>query len=91
MAARFKAGGVGFYCDGYVTTEVGTSTCQHCGKITDIPSQRKLMEYVDVCRQCMKLICLECVGKPCTPLMKKIERHEEEFYRKQQLRKMLGV
>ena len=50
-----------------------------------------MMDYVDICRGCMALICLDCVGKPCTPKMKMIEMAEEKAYRSQQYRKMLGL
>jgi hypothetical protein len=88
---QIRPGGVGTYfnCDGVV--EVETSTCAHCQRMTDIPSRRKMQDVVDICRGCMKLICLECVGKPCIPIMKRIEAQEEAFYRRQQLSKMMGV
>jgi hypothetical protein len=86
----FKPGGVAFYCDGINTTEVHTSTCAHCQHHTDIPNRRQMMEYVEMCRACMRLICLGCAGKPCAPIMKKIEAMEEAYYRKTQLTKMLG-
>jgi len=34
---------------------------------------------VDVCRGCMKLICLQCAGKPCRPAEKEVERQEAEY------------
>jgi hypothetical protein len=87
-----KPGGVVFISDGVNTVESYSSKCQHCGKYTEnIPSQKKMMDHIDLCRVCMGFVCLECAGKPCTPLMKKIEQQEEEFYRRQQLSKMLGV
>ena len=85
-----KPGGVVFICDGVTTTEVYSSKCQHCGVYTEgIPSHRKMMEYIDICRACMGFICLKCSGKPCTPLMKRIEAQEEAHYRSQQLRKAI--
>lgn len=86
-----RPGGEAEYtCDG-VVTRVATSTCAHCQHQTEIPSNKKMMEYVDVCRACMKLICLSCYGKPCTPKMREIERAEAAYYRKTQLAKMLGM
>jgi hypothetical protein len=80
-----KPGGVVFICDGVTTTELYSSKCQHCGVYTEgIPSQRKMMEYIDFCRVCMKFVCLKCAGGPCTPLIKKIEQQEEAHYRAQQ-------
>ena len=91
MAARIRPGGVGveFTCDGAV--EVETSTCAHCQKITDIPNRRKMHEVVDICRHCMRLICLECYGKPCLPWVKKLDQSMEANYRREQLRKTLGL
>ncbi len=88
---RLRPGGVGeyFFCGEHSVVE--TSTCAHCQHITDIPNRRKMTDYVDVCRGCMSLICLECAGKPCTPAMKRIEMAEEKFYRAQQYRKVLGL
>lgn len=86
-----KPGGVGFYCDGINTHEVHTSTCFHCGKITDIPSMRKMHEYVDICRNCFHFVCLspECLKRGCSPLIKRIEAQEKAAYQRDQLRKML--
>lgn len=83
-----KPGGVGFYLDhlGKVT-EVETSTCAHCQKITDIPSRRRMTDVIDICRACMRLICADCAGKPCTPIMRKIEAMEERYYRRRQMEK----
>lgn len=86
-----KAGGVGILiCDG-CTYEVATSTCAHCQHITDIPNQRKLTDYVDICRNCNALICLGCVGKPCTPALRRIEAAEETHYRRSQMMKAMGL
>jgi hypothetical protein len=85
-----KPGGVIFVCDGVNTVELYSSKCQHCGVFTEgIPSRRKMMDYIDICRACMGFVCLKCAGGPCTPLMKKIEAQEQEYYRKQQLRKTM--
>ena len=76
---RVKPGGVSEYFDpiGGVTT-LHCSTCAHCQRHTEFPSMRKMHEHVDVCRGCMKLICLECAGKPCRPYEKEVERQEAE-------------
>ena len=89
MKNRFEAGGVSEYFDeplwqGRVIT-VHSSTCWHCGRITDFPSRRVMFDYVDVCRGCMKLICLGCVGKPCTPQEAECERIEREDRLKQRI------
>lgn len=70
-------GGVGFYFtpEGG-TVEVHASTCAHCQRITEFPSRRRMMEHVEICRSCMRLICLECHGKSCQPALRKIEIEE---------------
>jgi hypothetical protein len=82
---RVRAGGIGQYFDGPNWTgkcvEVYESTCAHawCGqKITTFPNLRKMMDHVEICRGCMRLICLECIGKPCLPAEKEAERLEAE-------------
>lgn len=75
---RIKPGGVSEYFDPLGTTTVHCSTCAHCQRQTEFPSMRKMHEHVDVCRSCMKLICLGCAGKPCRPYEKECERLEAE-------------
>lgn|SRR5579864_277683 len=79
---RLKAGGVGEYFEGPLwqgkVTTVHESTCAHCAHITEFPSRRTMFDYVDVCRGCMQLICLGCVGKPCVPQEAECERLEKE-------------
>ena len=79
---RFKAGGVGEYFeDGLWTgkcTTVYASTCAHCAHISEFPSRRTMMEHVDICRGCMRLICLGCYGLPCRPQEAECERVERE-------------
>jgi len=83
---RFSPGGVGEYFDELgVPTEVYASTCKHCQRITEFPSRRKMMEYVEICRGCMRLICLECYGKPCLPYEKLVDQQESEFQLQQRL------
>lgn len=82
---RLKPGGVGQYFGPEGQVEIETSTCAHCNRITDIPNRRKMHEQVDICRSCMKLICLECADKPCTPFMKRVEEAEERGYRLRQM------
>ena len=93
MPRIFKPGSIGQYFeDGMWTgrlTEVHSSTCFHCGKLTEFPSMKEMMNYVEICRGCMKLICLECAGQGCTPFIKQVEEIEEKLYRWRQ-RNMLG-
>ena len=72
-----KPGSVGLLFDpetGLVETHC--SVCSHCQRISEFPSLRKMHEHVDVCRTCMKLVCLECAGKPCLPWEKQVEYME---------------
>ena len=80
-----KPGGISEYFTEMGRVEVPTSTCAHCQRITDIPSRRKMFEVVEICRQCMKLICLHCADKPCTPWLKQLEEQEEREYRRRQM------
>ncbi len=83
---RIKPGGVAEYWEPLGVTEVHCSTCAHCQHHTEFPSMRRMHEYVDVCRGCMKLICIDdprtghvgCAGKPCRPWEKECERMERE-------------
>ncbi len=75
---RIKPGALGEYFGPKGIREEHSSTCAHCQKGTEFPSMRKMHEHVDVCRSCMKLICLECAGKPCRPWEKECERQEAE-------------
>jgi hypothetical protein len=77
---QIKPGGVAIYCDPILgETEVHCSTCAHCQRHTEFPSIRTMHQHVDVCRGCMRLICLECAGKPCRPWEKELERQEAEY------------
>lgn len=92
--SKQRAGGIGQYFDGSIldagrvlAREVHASTCAHCAHITEYPSNKRMLDYVDICRGCMKLICLGCVGKPCDPVEAKVERAElEEKLRRQGFR-----
>lgn len=92
MPVKIKPGGIGQYFNepgqlGSVR-EVHHSTCAHCQKGTEFPSMRKMMDYVDICRVCMRLVCLECHDKGvCTPFVKLIdEKDAEEERRKTRLK-----
>jgi hypothetical protein len=64
--------------------EAHSSTCFHCQHVTDFPSRKEMMNYVDFCRGCMKFICLQpvCLARGCRPYEKELER-QEELYRLQ--------
>jgi hypothetical protein len=88
---RTTPNGIGQYFDGQMeivngrptitgklVREVCASTCTHCGAITQFASMRKFHEHCDICRGCMRPICLRCVGRPCRPQEKEAERQERE-------------
>lgn len=87
MPIRIKPGGINIAFDPATGAEVEaySSTCSHCQKITDFPNRRQMMEFVDVCRGCMKLICLGCLDRMhrgvagCVPYEKQAELQELEF------------
>lgn len=91
MPVRIKPGGIGILHGPDAAVEVETSTCAHCQRITDIPNRRRMQDVVDVCRCCMRLICDQCAGKPCTPIMKRIEAMEERYYRRRQMAMVMGL
>jgi hypothetical protein len=68
-------------------TEVHESTCSHCAHITTFPSLRGMMDYVDVCRGCMELICLQCVGKPCVTQEAMCDQIEKAVQRRREVEK----
>jgi hypothetical protein len=76
---KSEPGGVNEVFDELGTVTEYASTCSHCQHITQFPSKRKMMEHVDFCRGCMKLICLKCYGLPCRPYEKEADRQEAEF------------
>lgn len=81
---NFEPGGVGQYFDGPIGSgvlvrEVYHVTCAHCDSGTEFASKRTMMDHVEICRGCMRLICLGCYGKPCRPKEKEVERIEAEI------------
>jgi len=69
-------GGVGEYFEPFGCREVHASTCAHCQHVTEFPSRRKMHEHVEVCRGCMRLICLQCAGRPCVTWLKQCDIDE---------------
>jgi hypothetical protein len=77
---QMNPGGINFYSHpDFGMVEAYSSTCSHCQHITDFPSKKQMMDHVDFCRSCMKLICLACYGRPCMPYEKEAERQEFEY------------
>lgn len=83
-----RPGAIGeYFVDGRLVRAVHESTCSHCQRITSFPSMKRMMDHVEICRGCMKLICLQCAGKPCLPWEKQCDMEEAEF----RLRKRLEI
>lgn len=75
-----------------LTQESDNLSCAHCPRIEMTRSTKQFGRFVCVvyrkdgtsfeaeagfCRNCMKHICPACIGKPCTPRMKRIEDDEK--------------
>jgi hypothetical protein len=77
---RLVPGGINEYVDLRTgkTIQTHSSTCFHCQTLSEFESLRRMFDSVDICRSCMKLICLGCVGKPCMPFEKRAELMELE-------------
>ena len=72
-----KPGGFGTYFGPWgEITETHSSTCAHCQRITEFSSLRRMTDHVDICRRCMKLVCLDCAGRDCRPFEKWLEAEE---------------
>lgn len=56
--------------------EHDTFTCGHCCKVVFVKPKCDPADLGGLCKQCMKLVCPDCVGKGCDPLEKKLERAE---------------
>lgn len=64
---------------GKAIRETDTHTCNHCQRLVHAPVNKKIEEVGDFCRGCMKVICLRCAGKGCTPWMAQVDRMEAEY------------
>jgi hypothetical protein len=75
-----KAGGISEYWgpNGEYTIKY-CSTCAHCQVHTEFSNHKERLEKTDVCRGCMRLICLRCAGKPCLPWEKQCEYAERAY------------
>jgi hypothetical protein len=77
-----RAGGLACIVDPDLgTKEADTFTCVHCQKITHVKAGVDPYELGGHCRLCNALICKDCVGKECTPFMKRVEEEEERAFR----------
>lgn len=83
-----KPGGINTYFDPvFGEVELHSSTCRHCQHVTDFPSRRVMMDYVDVCFKCAALVCREpeCQQKGCIPFEKQADEAENAFYLRQRI------
>ena len=55
--------------------EASTFTCIHCNTVIHVPPKADV-NFVGMCRSCMKPICQKCSGKPCTPWEEQMQRAE---------------
>ena len=58
-------------CEG--VTEFDTFTCKHCCHVVHVKVRQRPEDLGGLCKQCMGLICSECVDKGCTPFEKQLE------------------
>jgi hypothetical protein len=56
--------------------EQDTYTCAHCQKVTFVKPFQRPDEHGGFCRKCMALVCKDCSGKECKPIMKQVEEWE---------------
>lgn len=61
--------------------ECDTFTCGHCQHIVHVPPKASMDSLGGWCRACMSPICPGCVGHPCTPWEKQMEKLEAQFSR----------
>lgn len=57
------------------TAEMDTFTCFHCNSVVHVPPHAPV-NFISMCRQCMKPVCEPCSAKGCTPFEKKLEMSE---------------
>ena len=58
--------------------ESSTFSCFHCNTVVHVPPKSDV-NFVGVCRQCMKPICQECSRKVCLPWEKKMQQAEARY------------
>lgn len=60
--------------------ESDTFTCGHCNKIQRVKPMSRPEDIGGLCKQCMTLICTECLGGQCDPFEEKLRRHEARYH-----------
>lgn len=64
---------------GNIIREVSTFQCHHCSRIIHVPVKADPAAIGGLCGHCVKLICPNCVGKPCTPWLERIYAFERKL------------
>lgn len=57
--------------------ECATFTCAHCSAIRHVKPYCDPADLGGFCRCCAGVICEQCVGKDCDPIIRQIERQEK--------------
>ena len=60
--------------------ECSTFTCFHCQRITHVKAKADPANIGGLCKHCMKLICPNCVGKPCVPFLEQLDAMEARYH-----------
>ena len=56
--------------------EKPTFTCAHCQNVRRVEPYCDPADLGGLCKICMGVVCEKCVGGPCDPFEKKLERQE---------------
>lgn len=74
-----RIGGYAHWTNGDIgmpNIERDSITCIHCNQVVIVEPLKPLDEQTGWCMSCMKFICKDCIGKPCVPLEKWLEKVE---------------
>ena len=75
-----KDGGYLVINSAFGMSEMSTFTCTHCNKVVAVKTKANPDDIGGFCYCCMKMVCPQCVGKPCDPVEKKLERAEASYH-----------
>ncbi len=63
------------------TVEMDTFTCAHCNCVKHVKPRERPEDTGGLCKQCMKLICAQCVERGhCDPFEEKLRREEARYH-----------
>lgn len=71
--------------------ECDTVTCFHCQYVVHVKPKMDPADMGGLCKLCMKLICPRCVGKECSPFLKRVELEERIFESRMAARRSYGL